>query len=287
MATPASPPLPYHSPSSYAEVRGRRSSSRKSFTTPLIIPSTSVIESPRPVCPVDSDAFSFDAAYLKEWLIAQDLWTRLPCQLQAALAMMQHAGAAVLTGYQRLERHTQQLDSGSPNHKLEEDEFLVQLDPLPSPKLRTMSTASSSFNSDLASSVFSNSPVSLPSYSPMTQSQTLSPISPICLTPVDDKRSQSRDRSFSTPLEPHDAYYATELSHLRTEALPRLRHAGHKVDMEWYDAKRTGSISPTDFGDFEIWWADKKRTIIQLSEKGKRLSLAIGLSPTGLGWTAP
>ena len=102
-----------------------------------------------------------------------------------------------------------------------------------------------------------------------------------------DKLSRSRERSFSTPLEPHDAYYATELSHLRTEALPRLRHLGHKVDAECNEAKRSGDISEQDVNAFETWWAEKKCIIVSLNEKGKRLATALGLAATGMGWCAP
>lgn len=102
-----------------------------------------------------------------------------------------------------------------------------------------------------------------------------------------EKRGRSRDHSFSTPLEAHDAYYATELSHLRTEALPRLRHQARKVDTEWYEANRMGRIVAQDVHIFENWWVDKKSTINSLNEKGKRLATALGLSSTGMGWCAP
>jgi hypothetical protein len=102
-----------------------------------------------------------------------------------------------------------------------------------------------------------------------------------------DKPSRSRERSFSTPLEPQDAYYTTELSHLRTEALPRLRHAGRKVDTEWSENKRTGAISSGDINAFENWWAEKKCNILSLNEKGKHLATIHGLASTGMGWCAP
>lgn len=167
--------------------------------------------------------------------------------------------------------------------------MLVQLDDsvqsLPSlpPRLRT--------DSSVCSSVILSSPSS-GSGSPMsvfTSSQTTSPISPICLTPADANfpAKRERERSFSTPLEPHNAYYATELSQLRTESLPRLRHAARKVDTEWYETRRTGHVAANDINEFENWWADKTCTILSLDEKGKRLSTAIGLSSTGMGWTAP
>jgi hypothetical protein len=116
-------------------------------------------------------------------------------------------------------------------------------------------------------------------------------MSPVSLGPsvVDssDKPSRSRERSFSTPLEPQDAYYTTELSHLRTEALPRLRHAGRKVDTEWFETKRTGAISAEDTNAFENWWAEKKCNILSLDEKGKLLASLHGLASTGMGWCAP
>ena len=193
-------------------------------------------------------------------------------------------------GYERLEEHIEDLDSGR-DHKIDDDEFLVQLDN--SVKARTTSNASSMLSA-LASPVFTASPASTSgSTTPpleISASQTLSPISPICLTPADaklpPKRDRSRERSFSTPLEPHNAYYAMELSHLRTESIPRLRHATRKVDKEWHEAKRIGAASISDVVDFEEWWVNKKSAIRNLDEKAQRLSAAVGITSTGMGWTA-
>jgi hypothetical protein len=88
-------------------------------------------------------------------------------------------------------------------------------------------------------------------------------------------------------MEPQDAKFASELSYLRTEALPRLRHAGHKVDTEWYEAKRTACVTPEDAQTFEIWWNETKSIILKLSETGKRLAEAHGVTSNGMGWTAP
>lgn len=291
MATPQSANPIYHDP---AQPRNRRSSSRKSFASSLSR-SSSHLDSPRTACPKDGDAFSYDPAHLCTWYLPQALWDRLPAELQSSLAAVQHSGAAVLTGFERLDKHTENLDSGRPEHKAPVDELLVQLDDLPPPKFRTISNASSVFQSDISSPLTSGSPASQSGCaSPVTSSgfslsQTLSPVSPICLDQptFSDEHSRPRDRSFSTPLEPHDAYYATELSHLRTEALPRLRHKCHKVDTEWYEAKRTANIVADDVNAFENWWAEKKCTVLSLNEKGKRLATALGLANTGMGWCAP
>lgn len=97
MAVPSSPKLQvYHSPNPDRN-RMRRGSSRKSFTSPSI-PVTPMIESPRTLCPKDTDAFSYDPTQLSAWYVAQELWDRLPSTLQASLTAMQRAGAAVDTG---------------------------------------------------------------------------------------------------------------------------------------------------------------------------------------------
>ncbi|KAF2638521.1 hypothetical protein P280DRAFT_72647 [Massarina eburnea CBS 473.64] len=280
MATPASPKPYYHDPA-LGRNHSRRSSTRKSFTSW----SGPSFDSPRTLCPSDGDAFSFDAAHLSEWYIPQeDLWRRLPLSLQKALMSVQHGGAAVLTGFDRLDKHTKNREASCVANKVEEDELLVQLDALPSPGM-SISREGSNL------SVFTDSPsLGSPALS-SSQSTSTSPVSPICLTPLDaymsEKRERSRERSFTTPLEPHDYYYRTELSHLRTEALPRLRHATLKVDTEWYEAKQTGAFSADDIKNFETWFMEKKFKIGHLNERAKYLSGAIGLSSTGLGWTAP
>jgi hypothetical protein len=74
----------YHDPT-------RRSSSRKSLAASMS--RTSSHNRPK-----DEDAFSFDPAHLPAWYLPQDLWDHLPAGLQSSLTVVQHSGAAVLTG---------------------------------------------------------------------------------------------------------------------------------------------------------------------------------------------
>jgi hypothetical protein len=62
---------------------------------------------------------------------------------------------------------------------------------------------------------------------------------------------------------------------------------GLKVDTEWYEAKRSGAMTPEDANAFDNWWREKTCIIVSLSEKGKHLANALGLVPTGMGWCAP
>lgn len=281
----------YHDPSQ-TRPRTRRSSTRRSFVSPLSR-SASQIDQPRTLCPKDGDAFSYSPSHLRAWYAPRDLWDRLPAQVQANLSAMQHAGASVLTGFERLDKHTEELDGHRPDHKVPEDELLVQLDELLPTKFRTESNASSIFMSDVSSPAYTSSNASdsgcASPVSTFSQPATMPALSPFSLSPPEmaEKRTLSRNRSFSTPLEPQDAYYATELSYLRTEALPRLRHSALKVDTDWYEAKRTGSVTDADVATFEAWWVEKKCNILSLNEKGKRLAVAIGITSTGMGWTAP
>jgi hypothetical protein len=96
-----------------------------------------------------------------------------------------------------------------------------------------------------------------------------------------------RERSFSTPLEPHNAKYVYELSQLRTEAVPRMRHKAREVDSELKAAERDGTMSASDLNELNNWWAEKKCKTVDLETECMRLSHAIGLSPNGIGWTAP
>ena len=110
-------------------------------------------------------------------------------------------------------------------------------------------------------------------------------------TPPAEKVTRTRDNSFTTPIEPQDQGYILELSSLRTEALPRLRHKGRQLDTEWREAKRlnetTHHVSANDIVAFEEWWTEKKVQIQKLYDQGKDLSSNLNLSPSGLGWTAP
>ncbi|CBX97493.1 hypothetical protein LEMA_P106240.1 [Plenodomus lingam JN3] len=310
MATsPSATPI-YHDP---RPTRNRRSSSRKSLAS--LSRSASHIDTPRTACPKDSDAFSYNPVHLRAWLIPQDLWDRLPAPVQSSLAAVQHSGAAVLTmlarysrlkshlpgsdqplialGFERLDKQAESASSSSHESKVPMDELLMKLEDLPLPKFRTVSNASSVVQSDISSPITEGSSGSQSQSecaSPMTSfsSTQAVPVSPISLGPPElfSHSSRSRDRSFSTPLEPHDAYFATELSHLHTEALPRLRHKCHKVDTEWHEAKRAGNFTTDVMNDFENCWAEKKCLVLSLNEKCKRLANAHCVSSTGMGWAA-
>ncbi|KAF2624752.1 hypothetical protein BU25DRAFT_413297 [Macroventuria anomochaeta] len=273
--------------------RSRRNSTRRSFASSLP-KSSPYIDSPRTPCPKDGDAFAYDPTHLKGWYCPQATWDRLPTAVQKSLAAVQHAGASALTGFERLQEHSGVSNGSRTDQKSPEEEILVELDELRPQKFRTASNASSVFLSDISSPTYSGTPASdsgsaSPVPSTFSLSQSAATPAPISLGPPDleTKRSSTRERSFSTPLEPQDAKYASELSYLRTEALPRLRHTGHKVDTEWYDAKRTGSVATEDVQTFENWWGETKCTILKLSETGKKLAEANGVTSNGMGWTAP
>ncbi|KAF1917279.1 hypothetical protein BDU57DRAFT_555172 [Ampelomyces quisqualis] len=288
-------PLTMHSPPQRLGCLRAGNSSRKRFAAPGSR-SNSGMESPRAPRPQHGDAFHFDPAQLQKWYLPQAMWDLLPAPLQASLTDVQHSGAAVSTGFARLEQHEANIEK----HTEGDDQYDVdQLDNLPPAKLsRAFSNASSVFVSDAsscatASSSSASSASQSGSASPVTSSShprtrpTFSPVSLGDPASINRKQSRSRDRSFSTPLEPHDAYYATELSHLRTEALPGLRHLARKVDVDWADAKRSGVLNSDDANAFENWWAEKTCEIMALDSIGKYRADAFGLVPTGMGWCAP
>lgn len=232
-----------------------------------------------------------------------------------------------IPGYDRLDAHRAEQMAAS---RFEESELIAKLDALPSPKMRAFSNGTNGSNVrvwDLASPIFTGASVS---GSPSQSASPASPVSPICLGPSNapvpekvnpekvspetaipetanpekanpdkadpdkadpEKVNRSRDSSFSTPIEPQDQGYVFELSTLRTEALPRLKHKGRQLDSEWREAKRanetTHRLSACDIAVFEQWWADKKIYIQNLYDQGKIMSSNFNLSPTGLGWTAP
>ncbi|KAK7519789.1 uncharacterized protein IWZ02DRAFT_303021 [Phyllosticta citriasiana] len=61
------------------------------------------VSAPRTHCPKDVDAFSYDPKHLQRWMMPKHLWEQLPQQLTSPLTSVQHAGAAVQTGLERIE----------------------------------------------------------------------------------------------------------------------------------------------------------------------------------------
>ncbi|KAK7181071.1 hypothetical protein DPSP01_003577 [Paraphaeosphaeria sporulosa] len=291
MADPSSPNLTYNNPA-FSQNHERRGSIRRSFTSSFCTPK---IDTPRTLCPRDGDAFSYDRSHLADWHVTQDLWEHLPSNIQTTLAAVQQAGAAVLTGYSRIDAHKSAQGNGNAYTKFEDDELIAKLDALPPPKIRTISNASSVVLSDVNSPVFTTTSVSEAGTPSIASSQSTNPVSPICLGPSDslpaEKGNRSRNGSFIIPIEPQDQGYVLEISSLRTEALPRLKHSGHKLDLEWREAKRTSDtthhLSAINIATFEKWWAEKKLKIDSLYERGQHLSTGLNLSPNGLGWAAP
>ena len=288
------PPSPSHgkpiyaSPTSRNPNHQRRPSIRRSSSATSPIPSTPKIESPRTPCPRDGDAFSYDPAHLPAWYMPQSLWARLPRQLLASLAAMQHAGAAVLTGFERLENLSGSLNS-VPEEKSQvggpglEDCFAATI-----VKPRTASNASNVRHDSGFSSPVSVSPTSSISPSPLPSPphRTVS-IPPQSLPPTMNTAAQTSHhhrRAFTTPLNPHDAYCAAELSCLRTDSLPRLRHSARRVEAEWAECKRADRAFADLGAEFEAWWAEKKELVGSLDDKGKRLSMSMGVGWMSMGW---
>jgi len=80
--------------------QSRRPSPRHSFSNKVT--SKAPFESPRTLCPPDTDAFSYNPAHLEAWYMPSVLWDVLPESLRKPVATFQHAGAAVITGFDRL-----------------------------------------------------------------------------------------------------------------------------------------------------------------------------------------
>lgn len=201
---------------------------------------------------------------------------------------MQHAGAGVLTGFERLENLSGSLNS-VPEEKSQVggpelgDHFATTI-----VKPRTASNASSVRHDSGFSSPVSVSPTSSISSSPLlSYNHPTASISPLSLPPTMNAAAQTNHhhrRAFTIPLNPHNAYYAAELSYLRTDSLPRLRHSARRIDTEWAECKRVDRAFADSGAEFEAWWAGKKELIGSLDDKGKRLCMSVGAGVMSMGW---
>ncbi|KAF2100451.1 hypothetical protein NA57DRAFT_74060 [Rhizodiscina lignyota] len=328
----------------------------------------------RTPCPSDVDAFSYRPTCLKDWSMPETQWDVLPLVLQGEIAKLQHAGAAVLTGFSRLEEMDwpfgSQADISGEVEKSTSQEHQVSIQgdldlysdrvaslPLddisvarlqaPPPRLTRKDEGTSSLGKGIRSSLSSlqdrlgedsppaslrtretslsrrpsnnppmtapvspSSPIDLWSLKPVNrngfqthpssrvQSPYLSP-SPSFLLPLGfhvtsippltpgSSRAASPTKDSRPVLEPQTpTYYLAELSHLRSDALVRLRHAVRRVDIEWAEMQRiqlrdcdVGSKSTSSSGGmdreeclaFEQWWEGKRALAGALEEKCIRL----------------
>jgi hypothetical protein len=264
------------------EKRGRKQ--LRCLTMNTAIRKSPMVEAPRAACPRNGSAFSYDPAHLPAWYMPEDLWAILPTRLADSVAAVQHAHAAVFTGFDRLESLGESLP----------DNELPDVDAVPAPEhhrprgLSTISALSSTDSDSTSSSLTSSmvsTPLSAPTVSPI-------PISSFSLSPFFFEQALSahhhrhHERSYTTPMSPHSAYYSRELSYLRTDTLPNLRHALRVVDRELNEAKRLAELTGADLDAFENWWAAKKALAMGLDQKGQALSLQKGIPANGFGWSA-
>lgn len=278
--------------------------------------------SPLPVsrtdCPKDINAFSYDPQHLNAWFMPNELWIRLPPSLLTSLMALQYAGAAVLTGFERLG----QLGTSLPD-LAEEDEGSDGLDagaaatgtfPTRVQKLEARHSRHDSLGSSGSASTLPSLTHSDPT-SPTIFAITVpgSPIPEYTLvsSATITKRLDAIPHDFSpypppstslhllstsgraTPPSPHDnispllkpflstttiptdpatAYYHAELSHLRSDALVRLRHAALRLDAEWAECKRLGESEEAVEADFEMWWGEMRERVRGLDGRGKALA---------------
>jgi len=266
----AIPPITY-SGSRESRNHGRRPSAGRRFSTTA--QSVPALETPRTLCPKDGDAFSYDPAHLKAWYMPQEIWEQLPARLHGPLARLQHAGAAVLTGFSRLS----EVGAATGVISEEDEDFdvdatkgavgdsVVDCAPFGLSTLheRRLSARHDSFNS----SVSGSSSFSIPATPPKTPTSrsgantppTPSPISPFTLKPQTHalpslgipapppsaeypKLPSPTSTSNFFPANQQTSRYLAELSHLRSDCLVRLRHAARRVDGEFSEALRGGEF---------------------------------------------
>lgn len=299
--TAQSAPIPiYAAPESGCKHHERRRSSQPQRRDSAINLPDSVRSSQ--ACPQDGNAFSYDPTYLEDWFMPQELWLSIPEGIKSSVAAVQHAGAAVLSSFARMSSLRQHALSQT-THKGDEDssnmkqfDSLIDISPLlrghytmheflpesppelspdasscPTPSLlATPPSIELPTNLDLSGQGHGSTLSTIPS-----NSSGNSTLSAIPSTPFISKDSEPR--TFVTPQAPHVAYLSTELQHLRSEALVRLRHTARHVDREWADTTRLKpNLAFSTVGqDFEEWWAGKKGLIRELSCRAKQIVLIV------------
>ncbi|GME35073.1 hypothetical protein GTA08_BOTSDO00615 [Neofusicoccum parvum] len=104
MAPASSPTFASPAPNYFSATGGSppRHHYRRPSLKKTLSPVSPGVSAPRTHCPKDVDAFSFSPSHLPAWSMPQDLWERLPDRLRPHIVGVQHAGAAVLTGFERL-----------------------------------------------------------------------------------------------------------------------------------------------------------------------------------------
>lgn len=254
------------------------SSSRSVRQASLNLPKFLIQERSRLACAEYDDVFSIMPGNLKDWYMPESLWTKLPEDMQSAVSAMQHAGAAVTTSFDRIDRLKEELG----------DQLKDCSDELHSiPSLASLPLWSGMLSSGATSpNEFLETPPT--------------PIAHFDLSRIDDKSASpwlsspvllgARPRRNSTvlpPLHPRLGQWKAEVLLLREENMTRLRHAVRRVYIEWSSCIQDSFIGH-DFAEhheiydfsfnFEAWMSQKKALVRDLEEKCNMLGYVV------LGW---
>jgi hypothetical protein len=214
------------------------------------------------------------------------LWEKLPEDIQSSVAAMQHAGAAINTAFERIEKLKEELGDQINDNDNNTD------DTPRTPSLTSLPLLSYAASSGAASPneapEMPSTPISHLDLSQIEEKTAVLqwPTSPILLGMM--SRRNSLVSVITPPTHPRVAQWRAETSHLREECLVRLRHAFRKVDLEWHALLHdynTGREAPSNWDewtatslDFESWMQAKKAVLKAMEEKSKALGHVV------LGW---
>lgn len=271
---------------------------RPSARRPSAVPASA---SPRTPCPRDGDAFSYNPAHLAAWYMPNDLWVRLPKELLDPLARLQHAGAAVLTGFERLEAMgaVGAVRDEGPDEEAEEERSYARHDSGYDDKLagsgtdRTVlgnTTQDDARPHDDSSIFLTNSTLQ-----PIPTNPLPSPISPWTLNPLDPPgppslSASATNTSLTPPLSPtsplpppptdapatrptlppkdfRTTQYLAELAALRSDSLVRLRHCARAVELAAPGARP--ALLPAAAAEFGRWWDGMRARVGRLEQRGR------------------
>ncbi|KAF1986645.1 hypothetical protein K402DRAFT_431041 [Aulographum hederae CBS 113979] len=217
----------------------------------------------------DGDAISYERQFLAAWGMSRKLWLKLPNHLKESVAAIQHAGAAALTGFSRLEdmglvlerepmaadlsnsscssedehsdedrKHKRTKSSSSASSVLGPispiDPFTLRLNgqtssPYPSPAPQV-----GGFSWDTGAStpgfIYDSNTMSGGLSRTISTSGLLSP-------------GAATGANFHPPTNPGTSRRMAELTHLRSHSLVRIRHMVRRCDVDFAEWKREATLA--------------------------------------------
>jgi hypothetical protein len=253
-----------------------------------------VIGSPRPPLPQDANAnaITYDAKYLDQWAMDSKLWEEVPEKMHQYIKDFQHAGAAALTSFERLDKlkeaaNGKVVDTDNSNDDQNTIDNIREIRVERTPSLSSMPSLSSSNYHSRSASLELLAMVQADPSSPFDAEPAMVPNSPAVgekMSPLDITSSPSLGSYFSPTskevesLDEHSGELAKAMAGLDTGINPpKLGTRRDTISSSSSTTTQENYVPPASKPIIHRWRAEldhlKSETIVKLRHSFRKITV--------------